>query len=65
MPIEDADRVHSRRGADKATIKFFNYEIGFMKLMTIVGVGIAGLFILIAVVMMMNPPPPIVDNSTN
>lgn len=57
MPIEDADRVHSKRGKDSASITIFGRSIGVMKLMTIAGVGIGGLFLLIAAVLMMYPAP--------
>jgi parallel beta-helix repeat protein len=57
MPIEDADKVHSRRGSDKAMITIFGKSIGLMKLMTIAGVGFAAIFLLIGGVMMMTPQP--------
>lgn len=63
MPIEDADKVHSRRG-DQAVITIFGHKIGFMKLMTIIGVSIAAIFIISAGFMMMNPSP-VVINTTN
>jgi parallel beta-helix repeat protein len=61
VPIEDADKVHSKRGADQASITIFGRKIGFMKLMTIAGVGVAAIFILIAGIMMMTPPPAVVN----
>lgn len=64
MPIEDADKVHSKRGADQASITILGRKIGFMKLMTILGVGVAAIFMIIAGVMMMSPQPVIV-NVTN
>jgi len=62
VPIEDADKVHSKRG-DQATITIFGRKIGFMKLMTIAGVGVAAIFLIIAGIMMMSPQP--VVNVTN
>jgi nitrous oxidase accessory protein len=72
MPIEDADKVHSRRG-EKPTINILGFKVPFMTFMITLGVGIGAIFILIAGVMMMNPPqvapviiiePPKID-STN
>jgi len=57
MPIEDADRVHSKHGVkEESTITIFKWKIGIMKLLFIVGGGIAAIFILIAAVMMLMPP---------
>lgn len=64
MPIEDADKVHFKRGKEEVTIKIFKYRVGFMKLLTIGGVGLAAVFILIAGYLMMTEQP-VVQNSTN
>lgn len=60
MPIEDADKVHSKRGGDKATITILGKRIGFMKLMIIIGVGFASIFILLGGIMMMTPQPTVI-----
>lgn len=62
MPIEDADKVHSRRGGDKATITILGKRIGFMKLMIIAGIGFASIFLLIGGWMMMTPQPQVQIN---
>lgn len=65
MPIEDADKVHSKRGSDKATVSIFGKKIGFMKLMIGGGVSFALIFILIGVYFMMTPAPiPVINNTT-
>lgn len=64
MPIEDADRVHSRQ-TEGTLFKVFGYKITFMKLMTIVGGGIGGLFIIVAAVMFMSPVEPQLNITEN
>lgn len=54
MPIEEADKVHSRRG-EKPMINIFGFKISFITLMITIGVGIAAIFLLIAGYMMMMP----------
>lgn len=65
MPIEDADKVHSRRGGkDEAIITIFGHPISFMKLMIIIGVSVASIFMIIAGILIMFPaplPPPVVQ----
>ena len=66
MPIEDADKVHSKRGGrDSANITILGHTIGIMKLITIIGVIIGGLFLLVAAVLMMSPQPVIIPVQEN
>lgn len=63
MPIEDADKVHSKRGQEGAAITIFGKRIGFMKLMFGLGIGIAVIFLSAAAYYMMLPAPvpPVVE----
>jgi len=56
MPIEDADRVHSKH-EESTVLTIFGYKISFMMLMIIIGVSIGAIFLLIAGYMMMTPQP--------
>jgi parallel beta-helix repeat protein len=56
MPIEDADRVHSR-GNENTIFSIFGFKITMMKLLLIVGGGIGGIFLIAAAVLMMTPTP--------
>jgi parallel beta-helix repeat protein len=66
MPIEDADKVHSKRGQETATINIFGRKIGFIKLMLSIGVGIAAVFLFSAVYLLTLPAPaPVIQEIPN
>lgn len=56
MPIEDADRLHSKKGGDTLFI-IFGYKLNLMKCMMIAGCSIAGLFLLVSLYFYMSPAP--------
>ena len=66
MPIEDADKVHSRGSKEEGKISILGFKVSFMKLMISIGVGLALIFLAIGGYMMMTAPPvvPIVVTPT-
>lgn len=57
MPIEDADKVHSKRYAVAKTIKIFGYTLKLQTAIFIFGGFIGALFLLLAGYYMMTTPP--------
>lgn len=62
MPIEDADKIHSKKYAVAKTVNIFGVTIKLQTLIFIVGGGIGAVILLIAGILLFTAtPPPIVE----